>query len=94
MNKLKERQRVRLTVEDWAEVKVYPAERNDRKEEMAWLASEASPYKGDWVALSGWRLVAHGPEASAVSAAARAAGVERPLLVHLAEDNELPFGGW
>ncbi len=29
-----------------------------------------------------------------VSAAARAAGVDRPLLTHLPPEGELPFGGW
>lgn len=93
---LTERQRVRLTLDD------EPASQEAatvtpeylRREEMLWLATEAGPYAGQWVALSGARLVAHGADAASVRATARAAGVERPLLAHLAKDAELPFGGW
>jgi predicted DNA-binding antitoxin AbrB/MazE fold protein len=69
-------------------------ERRLRHEELLWLAREAKPYAGQWVALSGSRLVAHGSDAATVRAAARASGVERPLLTHLPEDADLPFGGW
>ena len=37
--------------------------RIDRTQEMLWLANEAKPYAGEWVALIGSRLVAHGPDA-------------------------------
>lgn len=42
----------------------------DRRAEMEWLAKEATPYAGDWVALDGSRLVAHGPTLAAVGEAA------------------------
>jgi hypothetical protein len=61
---------------------------------MLWLASEAKPYAGQWVALIGSRLLAHGADASEVREAARAAGVERPLLTHLPPAGEDSFGGW
>ena len=66
----------------------------DRTEEMLWLASEAKPYAGQWVALFGSRLLAHGPDACEVREAARTAGVERPLLTHLPSAEEDSFGGW
>ena len=67
---------------------------NHRRVEFLWLANESGPYAGQWVALDGGRLVAHGTELATVSAAARAAGVDRPLLTHLPPEGELPFGGW
>ena len=67
---------------------------NERREEFLWLANESGPYAGQWVALDGSRLIAHGAELAIVSAAARAAGVNRPLLTHLPPEGELPFGGW
>jgi predicted DNA-binding antitoxin AbrB/MazE fold protein len=106
---LPEHQRVRLTLEDQGEDRGQdrvlpqngnaPAEAaaapvNGRREEFQWLATESGPYAGQWVALDGRRLVAHGTDLATVSAAARAAGVERPLLTHLPPEGELPFGGW
>ena len=67
---------------------------NDRREELLWLANHSGPYADQWVALDGSRLIAHGTELATVSAAAHAAGVDRPLLTHLPPDGELPFGGW
>jgi len=93
---LPEHQLVRLTLEDHRRQNsgVAASPTNFRREEFEWLAKEASAYAGQWVALDGSRLVAHGSELAAVSAAARAAGVVRPLLTHLAPEGELPFGGW
>jgi hypothetical protein len=66
---------------------------NEWPEEMQWLAKESGPYAGQWVALDGPRLVAHGAKLATVSAAAQAAGVERPLFASVPDD-DLPFGGW
>lgn len=94
---LSEKQHVRLILDD------HPAQQpaepvatgyNPRHEELLWLATHAAPYAGQWVALNGSQLIAHGPDAAAVRAAARAANVERPLLTHLPEQSDLPFGGW
>jgi hypothetical protein len=87
-------QRVRLTLEDEAlpQNGNAPATHvNVRREEFQWLARESGPYAGQWVALAGNRLVAHGDELANVgAAAARAAGVDRPLLTHLPPVEELP----
>ena len=92
---LPEHQRVQLTLEDQPVPQVgNAAPGNGRREEFLWLANESAPYAGQWVALDGNRLVAHGPELATVSAAARAVGVQRPLLTHLAPAGELPSGGW
>ena len=56
---------------------------NQRREELAWLANESGPYAGQWVALDGGRLLAHGCRLAEVSTAARAAGVNQPLYSHV-----------
>ena len=65
-----------------------------RHDEMSWLAQNAHLYPGQWVALDGSRLVAHGPDLKTVSTAASNQGIERPLLTHLPEESDLPFGCW
>jgi uncharacterized protein DUF5678 len=84
---------VRLTLEEkplsWQSTEPV----NERREEMQCLAKKSGPYAGQWVALDGPRLVAHGAKLATVSAAARAAGVERPLFASVPED-DMPFGGW
>lgn len=97
---LPEHQHVRLTLEEQTSPQngntpaQDPAQVNERREEFLWLANESAPYAGQWVALDGSRLIAHGTELAVVSEAARAAGVDRPLLTHLPPEGELPFGGW
>ena len=92
---LPEHQRVRLTMDVRPEPLSWQSQEplNERREEMLWLAKESAPYAGQWVALDGSRLLAHGPKLAAVSAAARAAGVSEPFFASV-PDNDLPFGGW
>lgn len=93
---LAEHQRVRLTLEErtaplsWAS----PEPVNEQREELEWLAKESAPYAGQWVALDGSRLVAHGAKLATVSTAAKAAGVAEPLFAYVPSDKELPFAGW
>lgn len=56
------------------------------KDEAAfkWINEHTSEYPGQWLALDGDRLLAHGPELAEVAATARALGVQFPLL-HLVE---------
>ena len=95
-----QRKRVRLTLDDQPLMQNRntpvqdAAPINDRREEFLWLANHSGPYADQWVALDGSRLIAHGTELAVVSEAARAAGVDRPLLTHLPPKGELPFGGW
>jgi len=61
---LAEHQRVRVTVEEWrrplsGESGQQP---DDGRAELDWLTSESRHYRGEWVALDGNRLVAHGPK--------------------------------
>lgn len=58
----------------------------EAKDEAAfkWINQHSGEYHGQWLALDGDRLLAHGPDLAEVAAAARAMGVEFPLL-HLVE---------
>lgn len=73
---LHEGQRVQLTVHVSSESQTLW---NERREEMAWLANESGPNAGQWVALAGGQLVAHGGPLAEVSTAACAAGVDKPF---------------
>lgn len=59
---------------------------SEPKDEAAfrWINAHGNAYPGEWLALDGDRLLAHGINLAEVAAAARAAGVQFPLL-HLVE---------
>jgi hypothetical protein len=59
---------------------------SDARDEAAfkWINEHGGEYPGQWLALDGDRLLAHGPDLAEVAAGARAAGVRFPLL-HLVE---------
>jgi hypothetical protein len=71
-----------------------PAELLDCTPERRWLAEHGHEYAGQWVALDGDRLLAHGEEAREVYDAAHEAGVSLPLVVRVNPPDQLPFGGW
>lgn len=62
--------------------------------ETRWIAEHGHEYAGEWVALDGNRLIAHGTNAREVYEAARKAGAELPLVVKIDPPDQLPFGGW
>ncbi len=92
---LPEHHRVRLTIDEkpapLSSASAEPA--NERTAELEWLSTESEPYAGQWVALHGRQLIAHGPKLAAVTAAARAAGFADPFFASV-PDRDLPFGGW
>ena len=92
---LAEHQRVHVTVEDRKRPLSGESAKpiDDGRAELEWLANESRHFAGEWVALDGNRLVAHGPKLAAVKAAAQAAGVSRPFFASV-PDSDLPFGGW
>jgi predicted DNA-binding antitoxin AbrB/MazE fold protein len=92
---LTEHQRVHLTVEDRKRPLSWESATptDDGRAELEWLANESRHFAGEWVALDGNRLVAHGPKLAAVKAAALAAGVSQPFFASV-PDSDLPFGGW
>ncbi|HYE71759.1 MAG TPA: DUF5678 domain-containing protein [Blastocatellia bacterium] len=69
-----------------------PVEFLDRTLEYEWLARHQLKYVGQWVALSGNQLIAHGQTAKEVFARAQELRVKRPLVL-LVEDPNLPFAG-
>jgi len=93
---LAEHQRVRLTIEErparmsWESTQPV----NERREELQWLARESGPYAGEWVALDGPSLVAHGEKLASVRAAANVAGVIEPFFARVPRDKDTSFGGW
>jgi predicted DNA-binding antitoxin AbrB/MazE fold protein len=93
---LAEHQRVHLTIDEGAARLSWesPEPMNGRREELQWLAQESAAYAGEWVALDGPRLVAHGVKLAIVSAAAKAAGVIEPFFARVPRDRDNPFGGW
>ena len=92
---LAEHQRVSVTVEERKRPLSWESQQpfEDSRAELEWLAKESRRYAGEWVALNGNRLVAHGPKLAAVKAAAQAAGVSQPFFASVPDD-DLPFGGW
>src|SRR5580658_9775207 len=72
---LAEHQRVHVTVDERRRPLSWESAQqpDDSRAELDWLANESRHYTGEWVALDGNRLVAHGPKLAAVKAAAHAA---------------------
>jgi|GEM_PF-1154663 len=66
----------------------------DRTREMRWIAEHRVEFAGQWVALDGDQLLAHGDNAREVYQAARKSGVKRPFVLQLEPADEPPFGGW
>lgn len=62
--------------------------------ESKWLREHKDRYRGKWVALDGYNLVAHGSDSKAVYLAAIDAGVKSPLMEYIEETDPLPFAGW
>ena len=65
----------------------------DCSSELQWLKEHREEYVGQWVALDGDRLLAHGTNAREVYDKARSLGVSVPAVLKI-EPDELPFGGW
>ena len=92
---LAQHQRVRATVEERKRPPSWESAQlpDEGRVELDWLANESRHYAGEWIALDGDRLVAHGPKLAAVKLAAQAEGVSRPFFASVPGD-DLPFGGW
>lgn len=64
------------------------------EQERAWINAHRDEYLGQWVALDGDRLIAHGPDAVSVYDEARSRGVSVPYLAHVTPNVEAYVGGW
>jgi Family of unknown function (DUF5678) len=65
--------------------------RPDPAPAMEWLRLHSKEYGGEWVALDGGRLIAHGPDAMEVYAAAEADGAYLPMIKYIEPADALPF---
>lgn len=72
---------------------VAPVPAPDSTRELRWLVEHAPEYAGQWVAIEGDRLIAHGPNASEVFDAADADGAHLPLVTFV-EDPEIMYAGF
>lgn len=67
----------------------------DRSREMNWINDNRANYPDQWVVVEGDQLISAGPDAIEAFAAAKAAGIEVPFLVHVTPEDPLPFvPGW
>src|SRR5262249_15784049 len=66
----------------------------DRSRELRWIKEHREEYAGQWVALDGDRLLAHGTDAHQVFAKARQIATS-PFFAHLEPEDEAHYiGGW
>ena len=65
--------------------------RPDPAPAMEWLRLHSKEYGGEWVALDGSRLIAHGPDAMDVYAAAVADGAYLPMIKYIEPADAPPF---
>jgi hypothetical protein len=65
-----------------------------RTREQQWLREHGKGFPGKWLALFGTSLISQGQTAKEVLTAARTKGFARPLVIHISEEPDLPFGGW
>lgn len=70
------------------------AERWTGQLEMRWIAENRAEFVGQWVALVGNQLLAHGSNAKEVLAEARRQGVESPFFTQIEPEEKFTFGGW
>jgi hypothetical protein len=66
----------------------------DRSREWTWLAEHSDEYAGQWVALDGDQLLAHGLQFKEVLQTARLLGAPEALIVRAEASDALPFAGF
>ena len=69
--------------------KLQPKPMPNKDREMQWLIDNAREYAGQWVALDGDRLIAHGPNAKEVYAAANADGAYLPMVAQVEDPDKI-----
>jgi hypothetical protein len=92
--KLQARLAAKLQAKDNPRVKyVDPIPVPDPIPNQRWMTEHAHEYGGQWVALDSGRLIAHGPNAAEVYAAADADGAYLPLVTYIVPADAPPFAG-
>lgn len=71
---------------------VAPIPLPDPEPAMRWMNEHSPEYAGEWVALDGDRLIAHGKDSKSVFAAARADSSTYPFVTFI-PPADLPFVG-
>lgn len=61
---------------------------------MARIAEHWREYAGQWVALDGEQLIAHGDDPLPFKEIARSRGIERPFIAQVQKDDSPFTGGW
>jgi Family of unknown function (DUF5678) len=64
------------------------------KSALKWIDEHRQEFDGQWVALDGERLLAHGTDGKKVHAQAKEKGVKTPLIHRVSVNETMPFGGW
>jgi Family of unknown function (DUF5678) len=59
---------------------------------LQWITEHAREYAGQWVALDGARLIAHGRDHAEVWAAAQASGVYLPMVTFVDDPDKIHMG--
>ena|ERR1700736_1410174 len=65
-----------------------------RAMESTWVERYRDKYLGQWVALEGDTLIAHGGNAREVYLAGRQAGIAGPYIVHVTPKSDAYIAGW
>jgi|SRR5215813_8435226 len=81
--------------EEQAQILDLPEEVRYRKREYQWMKEHKAEYAGQWVALEGDTLFAHGSSARQVLEEAKKAGAKIPFIARIDSPDDLYFtGGW
>ena len=70
---------------------VDPIPEPDQQGAMRWIADHWREYPDQWVALDGYRLIAHGEDFKTVDAAAETDGAYLPMVTFIEREPEHPF---
>ena|SRR5258707_12294984 len=76
------------------ELEAAAAPSQSRAVESTWVERHRDKYLGQWVALEGDTLIAHGANAREVYSAPRRAGIDGPYIVHITPKADAYIGGW
>ena len=80
-------------LEQESTIRVVPS--RDRQREMDWIRKNRARYADQWVVVDGDCLIASDADGHKAFAAAKAAGIDVPFLVHVLPEDTLPFvPGW
>jgi Family of unknown function (DUF5678) len=71
-----------------------PAPVPSRAKETAWIDRHRDEYLGQWVAIEGDTLIAHGNNPRQVYLAAREAGITTPFVERVDKRQDAFMGGW